>query len=61
LHCHQLELAVSSEFQDLTLIGEDRIFAFPVHPGDVAIATWWLWEVSPNTQVNLETCPHNDF
>jgi len=59
LHCHQLELAVSGKFLDLT--GEDRVFAFPARGGDVAIATWWLWEISPGTPVNLATCPTNMF
>lgn len=61
LHCHKLELAVSREFRDLTLIGEARVFAVPEDDGDVAIATWWLWEVSPDTPVNLATCPKSDF
>lgn len=60
-HCHQLQLAVSGEFPDLS--DEDRIFAFPVRASDVAIATWWLWETSADTvpPVNLETCPTDDF
>jgi len=57
-HCHQLQLAVSGGFLDL---GEDRIFAFPELPGDVAIATWWLWETSPDTPVNPATCPTDEL
>lgn len=58
LHCHQLELAVSGEFLDT---GEDRVFALADPISDVAIATWWLWEISPGTPVNLATCPTNPF
>lgn len=57
-HCHQLQLAVSGGFFDF---GGDRFFAVPELPGDVAIATWWLWETSPDMPVDPDTCPTDDL
>lgn len=57
-HCHQLQLAVSGGFLQL----EDfRLFGVPRVDGDVAIATWWLWETSPDTPVNPATCPTDEL
>lgn len=55
--CHQLELAVSGDFQEGA--DDERYFALPTRPGDVAVATWWIWETS--ISVNPDTCPTNDF
>lgn len=57
-HCHQLQLAVSGGFLDREGF---RPFGVPDLPGDVAIATWWLWETSPDAPVNPATCPTDEL